>query len=169
MTFLPVPYPSHLTSHLLPTMTMTISSTISPTPSTPSTTTPSTMTTVPNTPASPMLASYTPGQIEFIKFLHANRAALTVYDTCTVSRKELVDLLSKSVYVAVPAWISTTPVRRAGRGNYQIPELNVDPATLTVNTNTRGRRPGSPNRKGRGPAPAPAPASGAVAPTTPNS
>jgi len=34
----------------------------------------------------PLLASYTPGQIEFIKFLQSNRGALTVYDICTVSQ-----------------------------------------------------------------------------------
>jgi hypothetical protein len=33
----------------------------------------------------------------------------------------------------------------------------MDPATLPVNGNTRGRKPGSPNRKGQTPA-APAPA-----------
>ena len=108
----------------------------------------------------PLLASYTPGQIEFIKFLQTNRAALTVYDTCTVSRKDLVELLKTSPYIAVPAWIAATKARRAGRGNYLIPELAADIATLTVNTNKRGRKPGSPNKKGR--------ASGAQ-PTTPPS
>jgi hypothetical protein len=97
----------------------------------------------------PLLASYTPGQIEFIKFLQANRAALTVYDTCTVSRKDLVELLQRSPYIAVPAWIAATKTRRAGRGNYLIPEIHADIATLTVNTNKRGRKPGSPNQKGR--------------------
>jgi hypothetical protein len=107
----------------------------------------------------PFLSSYTQGQIEFIKFLQANRVSLTVYNTdlctdsdhkpCTVSRKNLVELLANSVYIAVPAWISTSPARRAGRGMYKIPELNADPSTLTVNNNTRGRKPGSPNRKGR--------------------
>lgn len=101
----------------------------------------------------PLLASYTPGQIEFIKFLQANRAALTVYDTCTVSRKDLVELLKTSPYIAVPAWIAATKARRAGRGNYLIPELAADIATLTVNTNKRGRKPGSPNKKGRAAAP----------------
>lgn len=107
----------------------------------------------------PLLASYTPGQIEFIKFLQTNRASLTVYDTCTVSRKDLVELLKSSPYIAVPAWIAATKARRAGRGNYLIPELAADIATLTVNTNTRGRKPGSPNQKGRaaGSAPAPTP------------
>ena len=101
----------------------------------------------------PLLASYTPGQIEFIKFLQANRAALTVYDTCTVSRKDLVELLKTSPYIAVPAWIAATKARRAGRGNYLIPELAADVNTLTVNTNKRGRKPGSPNKKGRAAAP----------------
>lgn len=105
------------------------------------------MTTTNNT--LPLLASYTPGQIEFIKFLQANRTALTVYDTCTVSRKDLVELLQQSPYIAVPAWIAANKARRAGRGNYLIPELTADIATLTVNTNTRGRKPGSPNQKGR--------------------
>jgi hypothetical protein len=35
-----------------------------------------------------------------------------------------------------------------------IPEINADPSTLVVNTNHRGRKPGSRNRKGI-PAPAP--------------
>jgi hypothetical protein len=96
----------------------------------------------------PLLASYTPGQIEFIKFLQSNRGALTVYDTCTVSRKDLVTLLSKSVYVAVPAWIAAAKARRAGRGNYYIPELHAEIAALTVNTNNRGRKAGSRNKKG---------------------
>jgi hypothetical protein len=96
----------------------------------------------------PLLASYTPGQIEFIKFLQTNRGALTVYDTCTVSRKDLVTLLSKSVYVAVPAWIAAAKARRAGRGNYYIPELHAEIASLTVNANNRGRKAGSRNKKG---------------------
>jgi hypothetical protein len=108
----------------------------------------------------PLLASYTPGQIEFIKFLQTNRAALTVYDTCTVSRKDLVELLQQSKYIAVPAWIAAAKTRRAGRGNYLIPELAADVATLTVNGNKRGRKPGSPNQKGRiAPPTAPAPTS----------
>ena len=111
------------------------------------------MTTTNNT--LPLLASYTPGQIEFIKFLQAHRSALTVYDTCTVSRKDLVELLKTSPYIAVPAWIAAKRDRRAGRGNYLIPELAAHVATLTVNANKRGRKPGSPNKKGRAPAPAP--------------
>ena len=107
-----------------------------------------------NTNTLPLLASYTPGQIEFIKFLQANRAALTVYDTCTVSRKDLVELLKSSPYIAVPAWIAATKARRAGRGNYLIPELAADVATLAVNGNKRGRKPGSPNQKGRATPPA---------------
>lgn len=102
-----------------------------------------------NTNTLPLLDSYTPGQIEFIKFLQANRATLTVYDTCTVSRKDLVTLLQQSKYIAVPAWIAAAKTRRAGRGNYLIPELAADVATLTVNGNKRGRKPGSPNQKGR--------------------
>ena len=74
----------------------------------------------------PLLDSYTPGQIEFIKFLQANRATLTVYDTCTVSRKDLVTLLQQSKYIAVPAWIAAAKTRRAGRGNYLIPELAAE-------------------------------------------
>ena len=109
------------------------------------------MTTTNNT--LPLLASYTPGQIEFIKFLQSNRTALTVYDTCTVSRKDLVELLKTSPYIAVPAWIAATKARRAGRGNYLIPELAADVNSLTVNTNKRGRKPGSPNKKGRAAAP----------------
>ena len=111
------------------------------------------MTTTNNT--LPLLASYTPGQIEFIKFLQTHRAALTVYDTYTVSRKDLVELLKTSPYIAVPAWIAAKRERRAGRGNYFIPEIHADLATLTVNTNLRGRKPGSPNKKGRAAAPAP--------------
>jgi len=116
------------------------------------------MTTTNNT--LPLLASYTPGQIEFIKFLQTHRTALTVYDTCTVSRKDLVELLKSSAYIAVPAWIAATKARRAGRGNYLIPELAADVATLTVNANKRGRKPGSPNQKGR---------ASAAQPTTPPS
>lgn len=101
-----------------------------------------------NTATPALLASYTPGQIEFIKFLQTNRAALTVYDACTVSRKDLVALLSKSVYVAVPAWIAAAKSRRAGRGNYYIPELAVEVTALTVNGNNRGRKAGSRNKKG---------------------
>jgi hypothetical protein len=116
----------------------------------------------------PLLASYTPGQIEFIKFLQTNRAALTVYDTCTVSRKDLVTLLQQSKYIAVPAWIAAAKTRRAGRGNYLIPELAADVATLTVNGNKRGRKPGSPNQKGRISAPTTAtpPSAPALATTT---
>ena len=124
------------------------------------------MTTTNNT--LPLLASYTPGQIEFIKFLQTNRAALTVYDTCTVSRKDLVTLLQQSKYIAVPAWIAAAKTRRAGRGNYLIPELAADVATLTVNGNKRGRKPGSPNQKGRISAPTTAtpPSAPALATTT---
>ena len=116
----------------------------------------------------PLLASYTPGQIEFIKFLQTHRAALTVYDTCTVSRKDLVTLLQQSKYIAVPAWIAAAKTRRAGRGNYLIPELAADVATLTVNGNKRGRKPGSPNQKGRISAPTTAtpPSAPALATTT---
>jgi hypothetical protein len=106
-----------------------------------------------NTNAPALLASYTPGQIEFIKFLQTNRTALTVYDACTVSRKDLVTLLEKSVYIAVPAWIAAAKTRRAGRGAYLIPEIDADIATLPVNSNKRGRKPGSPNQKGRAAAP----------------
>jgi hypothetical protein len=67
----------------------------------------------------------------------------------------LVTLLQTSPYIAVPAWIAATKSRRAGRGNYLIPELAADVNTLTVNTNKRGRKPGSPNKKGRAAAPAP--------------
>ena len=124
------------------------------------------MTTTNNT--LPLLASYTPGQIEFIKFLQTHRAALTVYDTCTVSRKDLVTLLQQSKYIAVPAWIAAAKTRRAGRGNYLIPELAADVATLTVNGNKRGRKPGSPNQKGRISAPTTAtpPSAPALATTT---
>lgn len=108
-----------------------------------------------------LLASYTPGQIAFISWLQSNRTKITVFDDCTVSRKELLALLqSDSSYVAVPAWIAAPKARRSGRGNYLIPEINADIATLTVNTNNRGRKAGSRNKKGRvGAAPAaPAPA-----------
>jgi len=89
-----------------------------------------------------------------------------VFDDCTVSRKELLALLqSDSPYVAVPAWIAAPKSRRAGRGNYLIPEINADITTLVVNTNNRGRKAGSRNKKGRiGAAPAPAP----TAPVTTN-
>ena len=114
-----------------------------------------------------LLASYTPGQIAFIKFLHDNRKHLTVTDSCTVSRKDLVELLKSSAYIAVPAWIAAQKTRRAGRGHYLIPELSVDIGTLTVNTNTRGRKPGSPNQKGRAAAPsAPTPPSAPALATT---
>lgn len=107
-------------------------------------------------PSMTLLTSYTPGQIEFIKFLHAHRTALTVYNECSVSRKDLVTILQNSSYIAVPAWIAADRNRRAGRGHYLIPEINTDPATLTVNTNKRGRKPGSRNVKGTMPVAAPA-------------
>lgn len=66
-----------------------------------------------------------------------------------MSRKDLVTLLDKSPYIAVPAWIAADKARRAGRGNYRIPELLADLSSLPVNGNKRGRRPGSPNQKGR--------------------
>jgi len=97
-----------------------------------------------------MLASYTPGQIAFITFLKSRRDAFNVYDDCVVNRAELVAAIKGSAYVAVPAWIAVTPNRRSGRGCYMIPELNCDVATLNVNNNLRGRKPGSPNVKGRG-------------------
>ena len=62
-----------------------------------------------------------------------------------------------------PAWIAAKRERRAGRGNYFIPEIAADITTLTVNGNHRGRKAGSPNKKGRAAAlapvtpPAPAP------------
>lgn len=113
-----------------------------------------------------MLSSYTPGQIAFINWLQARRTSLTVYDECTMTRADLVEALKDSVYVAVPAWIAVTPNRRAGRGNYLIPEINVAVSTLTINTNTRGRRAGSPNVKGRTPiAPATVAVPVAVTPT----
>jgi len=100
--------------------------------------------------------SYTPGQIEFIRWVHAHRTALTVYDECTVSRDDLIALLhSDSVYIAVPAWIASDKLRRAGRGNYLIPEMNQPMTWLNdptlVNNNTRGRKAGSKNVKGRPP------------------
>ena len=111
-----------------------------------------------NTNNSLLLASYTPGQINFIAWLQGNRDKISVFDECTVSRKELLALLnSSSAYVAVPAWIAAPKARRAGRGNYLIPEINADIKTLTVNANNRGRKAGSRNKKGRiGAAPAPA-------------
>lgn len=103
-----------------------------------------------------LLPSYTPGQIAFITFLQQNKAALLITSGCAVSRKSLVDVLSGTAYVAVPAWIAANRSRRCGRGNYYIPEINADISTLTVNRNTRGRTPGSRNQKGQTPA-APAP------------
>jgi hypothetical protein len=96
-----------------------------------------------------MLNSYTPGQIAFIKFLQDNRALITVFNDDVVSRKDLVDVLAGSPYVAVPAWIAADKTRRAGRGNYHLPELMADLSALAVNTNKRGRKPGSRNKKGR--------------------
>ena len=96
-----------------------------------------------------LLASYTPGQIAFIDFLKSVRDAFNVFDECSVSRKDLVEVIRGSAYVAVPAWIAVKPNRRTGRGYYLIPEINLDTATLTVNRNLRGRKPGSPNVKGR--------------------
>lgn len=96
-----------------------------------------------------LLSSYTPGQIAFITFLQQNKSALTLMNECAVSRKSLVDLLTGTAYVAVPAWIAANRSRRCGRGFYHIPELFVDVATLTVNNNTRGRKPGSRNVKGQ--------------------
>ena len=104
-----------------------------------------------------LLASYTPGQIAFIKFLQQHKTSLVITNGCAVSRASLVDALSGTAYVAVPAWIAANRSRRCGRGNYYIPEINVEIGTLTVNTNTRGRTPGSRNQKGQnGSAPAPA-------------
>ena len=91
-----------------------------------------------------ILASYTPGQIAFITFLKSRRDSFNVFDECTVSRSDLVAVIKGSAYVAVPAWIAVKPNRRSGRGCYLI-----DVATLTVNRNLRGRKPGSPNVKGR--------------------
>lgn len=97
-----------------------------------------------------LLSSYTPGQIAFIGWLRDRRDTIAVFDECTVSRKELLALLqSDSAYVAVPAWIAAPKARRAGRGYYLIPEINTDPSTLPTNTNKRGRKAGSRNRKGR--------------------
>lgn len=105
--------------------------------------------TTPNT-NSLLLASYTPGQIAFITWLQSNRDKISVFDECTVSRKELLALLNtSSAYVAVPAWIAAPKSRRAGRGNYLIPEMNADTSALVVNTNNRGRKAGSRNKKGR--------------------
>ena len=117
--------------------------------------------TTPNTNTnSLLLASYTPGQIAFITWLQSRRDKIAVFGDHTVSRRELLSLLqSDSAYVAVPAWIAAPKTRRAGRGNYLIPEIAVDISTLTVNTNNRGRKAGSRNKKGRaGTAPAAAPA-----------
>lgn len=106
-----------------------------------------------------LLPSYTPGQIAFITWLQQNRDKISVFDECTVSRKELLALLhSDSTYVAVPAWIAAPKARRAGRGNYLIPEINADAANMVTNTNKRGRKAGSRNKKGRASAAAPAPA-----------
>ena len=106
-----------------------------------------------------MLASYTPGQIAFITWLQGNRDKIAVFDECTVSRKDLLGLLqSDSAYIAVPAWIAAPKSRRAGRGNYLIPEINANISALVVNGNKRGRKAGSKNVKGTAPAaPAPTP------------
>ena len=112
-----------------------------------------------NTNTNIMLPSYTPGQIAFITWLQSRRDKIAVFDECTVSRKDLLGLLqSDSQYIAVPAWIAAPKSRRAGRGNYLIPEINADITTLTVNGNNRGRKAGSKNKKGTAPAAAPAPA-----------
>jgi hypothetical protein len=104
-----------------------------------------------------MLPSYTPGQIAFIQWIQDNRNKITVFDECTVSRKELLALLqSDSQYIAVPAWIAAPKSRRSGRGNYLIPEINAEVKTLTVNGNNRGRKAGSKNKKGTAPVAAPA-------------
>ena len=101
-----------------------------------------------------VLPSYTPGQISFIKWLQSQRDHITVFDECTVSRKELIALLQReTVYVAVPSWIATPKVRRSGRGNYIIPEIIYSADSIPVNKNLRGRKAGSPNRKGRPPQP----------------
>jgi hypothetical protein len=101
-----------------------------------------------------VLPSYTPGQIAFISWLQANRDRITVFDECTVSRKELIALLQReTVYVAVPSWIATPKCRRSGRGNYIIPEIIYSADSIPVNKNLRGRKAGSPNRKGRPPQP----------------
>lgn len=102
-----------------------------------------------------VLPSYTPGQIAFISWLQANRDRITVFDECTVSRKELIALLQReTVYVAVPSWIATPKCRRSGRGNYIIPEIIYSADSIPVNRNLRGRKAGSPNKKGRPPQPA---------------
>ena len=102
-----------------------------------------------------VLPSYTPGQIAFISWLQANRDRITVFDECTVSRKELIALLQReTVYVAVPSWIATPKCRRSGRGNYIIPEIIYSADSIPVNKNLRGRKAGSPNKKGRPPQPA---------------
>lgn len=100
-----------------------------------------------------MFSTYTQGQVDFITFLQVNRNSLTVLNDCQVSRKDLMYCLEDSVYVAIPAWIAITQNRRAGRGYYLIPEINVDVGTLVVNGNKRGRKAGSPNIKGMKPAP----------------
>ena len=101
-----------------------------------------------------VLPSYTPGQIAFISWLQANRDRITVFDECTVSRKELIALLQReTVYVAVPSWIATPKCRRSGRGNYIIPEIIYSADSIPVNKNLRGRKAGSPNKKGRPPQP----------------
>ena len=101
----------------------------------------------------PLLATYTEGQILFIKWMQANRTLFVVFNECTIERANIVDVLktSGSVYVAVPAWIAVTPSRKAHRGAYFIPEINCDVYKLVLNTNTRGRKAGSPNVKGRTP------------------
>lgn len=99
--------------------------------------------------ANVLLASYTPGQIAFITFIKSVRDTLNVYDECTLTRVELVEAIKGSAWDSIPAWIAVKPDRRAGRGSYLLPEINLDVSTLTVNTNTRGRKPGSPNVKGR--------------------
>ncbi len=102
-----------------------------------------------------VLPSYTPGQIAFITWLQSQRDRITVFDECTVSRKELIALLqSETVYVAVPSWIATPKARRSGRGNYIIPEIIYSADCIPVNKNLRGRKAGSPNKKGRPPTPA---------------
>lgn len=120
-----------------------------------------------NTNNNPFSITYTPGQIDFIRVLQANASALPVSNTQyamldgstvtvpVVQRADLVGVLQSTKYIAVPAWIACDPKRRAGRGAYMLPELTADISTLPVNNNTRGRKPGSPNRKGQNvPAPA---------------
>lgn len=102
-----------------------------------------------STGATVLLASYTPGQIAFITFIKSVRDTLNVYDECTLTRVELVEAIKGSAWDSIPAWIAVKPDRRAGRGSYLLPEINLDVSTLKVNTNTRGRKPGSPNVKGR--------------------